>query len=547
MSKPRSRIFGRAIDRVAAFLESNPLYPLTFFFVAYAISALAHSVRLFWYDELFTHYVSLLPSFSGIWAAMMDGLDFNPPLLYVFTRWSYAVFGHSQVAARVPSMVAFLVMCLGIWVFVRRRCGFLYALAAMWIPCLTEAFGYASEARPYALVLAFSSLALVFWQSATEPGRRNLSLAGFAAALACALLSHCYAILVLVPFGLGELARFIKTRRPDWKLWFAFIVPLSSILLYVPMLHNLRGYVMNSVSFLPSLAFAPRFYSFLLSPPPGGISVFGWNQAIWPLLIALVIVAVSKRGNPEASAAAVPKDTPVHEMVCLAGFVFLPFVGQLFATTISHSFIDRYALPAVIGVACLLPLIGAAATAGNRRVALGLATLFSLWFVTTSGVWFARLFQQHPYDLPKIDFASVPKDLPIVISDPILFLEANYKEKPAIAARFRFVTERSSALRYTGTDLFDRGYYTMERWLPIRGKVFEFSSFVERNPHFLIYGPFADPEDWLIPRITTGGFDIRYLGQYSGRYKAILLDVTARDSDQHGAIDTQNLTGDIRR
>jgi Dolichyl-phosphate-mannose-protein mannosyltransferase len=530
MREDLSKRLRRAGDRAADSLESSPLHALALFLIVYAVAAFTQSHRGLWYDELFTYYLCRMRDLSTIWAALKDGLDFTPPLLFILTRWTQHILGDSNTAFRLPSMLAFPVMSLCTFYFVRRRCGFLYGFAAMWFPLLTKAFYYASEARPYALVLAFCSLALVFWQLATEHQRRPVHLLGFTLSLAGALLSHCYAVLILIPFALAELARFAERRRPDWHLWAAFAAALPCILMYLPMLQNLSGYALTSISFEPGLSLAPRFYLFLLDQAPKEPGVFGWNQATWPLLIALVITILAKREVATSPEILKLSKIPRHEIVCLAGLLLLPFFGQLLAVTVTHSFMDRYALPAVIGFACLLPMLAWSATAGNRRTALAMVLLFSSWFVVAFGVWIGRLFHQNPFDLPRVEFSALPESLPIVISDPLLFLETNYRESSNITSRLRFLTERPSALRYTGTDLFDRGYYTMERWMPVKGKVQEFSDFLATNKHFLVYGPFANPEDWLMRRLTTGSFDLRLLGQFDGHSPLALLDVTVHES-----------------
>jgi hypothetical protein len=308
------------------------------------------------------------------------------------------------------------------------------------------------------------------------------------------------------------------------------------------MLRNTSAYILNSVSFQPGVAFAFRFYSFLLDQPPRALNSFGWNQAVWPLLLALIVIVLAKAQRRDVSD--VPRDplSPRHEIVALVGFVLLPFAGQLLAVTVTHSFIDRYALPAVIGFSCLVPLIAASVTAQSRRTALALSIIFSGWFVISFGIWFARLFEHPPHELPALRLATIPKDAPIVISDPLLFLEVNHREPPEVAARLRFLTERSSALRYTGTDLFDRGYYTMERWFPIKGKIAEFTDFIDANKRFFVYGPFFHPEDWLIRRLTSSGLEIRLLGQYTGRVEMVLLEIKVPES----ATET-TLNGDQRR
>lgn len=48
-----------------------------------------------WSDEMSTLYVSQLPGFPSVWAALKDGVDQSLPLLFVATRASMRLFGSS--------------------------------------------------------------------------------------------------------------------------------------------------------------------------------------------------------------------------------------------------------------------------------------------------------------------------------------------------------------------------------------------------------------------------------------------------------------------
>jgi hypothetical protein len=145
-------------------------------------------------------------------------------------------------------------------------------------------------------------------------------------------------------------------------------------------------------------------------------------------------------------------------------------------------------------------------------------------------LWFGGLFKEpKPWDFPYTKLADLPADAPIVIADPLMFLEANYYEPPEVAARLRFITNREAALRITGTDVFDRGYYTMRRWFPIKGKVVEYSLFRQTEKHYYVFGSFDNPEDWFIRTLLRDGVPVLARGQY--RYAAshgdesVLLEV----------------------
>jgi hypothetical protein len=73
--------------------------------------------QLFWFDEIFTFYIARLPNIASIWNACMHGVDFNPPLLYLLTRWSQGIFGVNELGTRMPEVVGFWVFCLCLYRF----------------------------------------------------------------------------------------------------------------------------------------------------------------------------------------------------------------------------------------------------------------------------------------------------------------------------------------------------------------------------------------------------------------------------------------------
>ena len=60
----------------------------------YSAAAGLHAARKpLWSDEMSTLYVSQLPGFPSVWAALKDGVDQSLPLLFVATRASMRLFG----------------------------------------------------------------------------------------------------------------------------------------------------------------------------------------------------------------------------------------------------------------------------------------------------------------------------------------------------------------------------------------------------------------------------------------------------------------------
>src|SRR5437764_172458 len=70
------------------------------------------SRKLFWFDELFSLYISRLPDMASVWNVLKQGMDFNPPLFYALTRFAESLFGEGHIATRLPAILGFWIFCL---------------------------------------------------------------------------------------------------------------------------------------------------------------------------------------------------------------------------------------------------------------------------------------------------------------------------------------------------------------------------------------------------------------------------------------------------
>src|SRR5262249_2780883 len=143
-----------------------------------------------------------------------------PPFFYVLTRASLSLFGESNFVLRLPAVVGVWAMGLCLYRFVSKRSTALYGLMAMFFALTTNACYYAFQARPYGLVLGFSGIALICWQSlAEEKENRVLPLVGLWLSLAAAVACHYYSVLIPMAFALGEVARTLRRSKIDLLVW----------------------------------------------------------------------------------------------------------------------------------------------------------------------------------------------------------------------------------------------------------------------------------------------------------------------------------------
>ena len=109
-------------ETLATHLEAGrDFFLISFSILFISVTSLHALSKPLWYDELFTLYMSRLPSMEAIWSALKDGADLNPPLLYMATRTTHALLGDGPVATRLPALLGFLIMLLCLFFFVARE------------------------------------------------------------------------------------------------------------------------------------------------------------------------------------------------------------------------------------------------------------------------------------------------------------------------------------------------------------------------------------------------------------------------------------------
>jgi hypothetical protein len=498
---------------VASDQEKNRAVWFILIGILYFIVTALYAGRKFWFDEVVTFYVARLPGMGAVWKALMDGADFNPPLFFAATRAAIAVFGAGEYAVRIPAMFGFFALCSGLYLFVSRRAGTSFGFAAMLLPMVTGAFVYATEARAYGMMLGFCGVALVAWQRANDQVRRAGWLALLTVSLTAALLTHCYAVLMLVPFGLGALVRDCSRRRMDWGIWLCLVIPAFAVLSYLPLLSAVKSFAVDNPVFRPDFYSFSRFYDFLLSP------------AVWPLLGGAVMLTFAADPTRRGSWREV---LPTHELAAALGFLLVPALAILLAVFVSHIFMLRYGLGAVIGVAILVSTGSSAATGRSKAAGAALVLLLGGWFAgSAASTVLGLLATPQGETLPgQAPFEQLRPELPVVISSGLLFLELDHYAPPAVAGRLHYLMDDEIARKKTGSDVFDKSFLVFRRWFPIRGRLEDYKTFLAAHPKFLLYGYSSFDLDWLIPELIEDGAKMTYLGQQGPlKQRTVLFEV----------------------
>ncbi len=195
---------GRETSRRSTLVELWPLLALTLLAAALRFSTL--DLQSFWYDEAFTPIHVLHPS---LWATLRGVVhsENTPPLWYVLAWADSRLLGTGELALRWPSALAGVAAVPVAWAIGRelsgRRATAIATAAGVAVnPLLVW---YSQEARAYGLFVLTAALAMLcFLRALRVPSRGRM--AAFALTGALALLSHYFAVFLLVPMAL-------------WLLW----------------------------------------------------------------------------------------------------------------------------------------------------------------------------------------------------------------------------------------------------------------------------------------------------------------------------------------
>jgi hypothetical protein len=465
-------------------------------------------------DALFTLNIARLPTMPDVWSALLTGAEQLPPFFYVLTRASLSLFGENNIALRLPSILGFWVMSLCLFWFVSKRSTSLYGLVAMLFVLTTGAYYYAFEARPYALVLGFSGLALLCWQSLADGSRRAPSLMGLALGLAAAVACHYYAVLVLIPFACGEAVRTWVRRRIDFAVWAAIAASLVPLLIAFPLIKSARAY---SKTFWaqPSWGDIPGFYYFMLMSAALPIAAILILAALYTSLFSEARPEVTEGSNHARRFGLLP-----HEVAVAVGFLAIPVVAVAMAMLVTGAFTNRYALPAVLGLGMLAPFAFHPLLRGREVLTILFVICFAAGFVRRGGMTLqdsAKRVQSREGAVRMLQTEG-HRELPVVCSDPHVFLLLSHYAPPDVRSRLVYLADPEASLPYLGHNSIEQGMFDLLKpWFGLNVQAYR--PFLASQKPFLLCG---DPQyflNWVLRDLASS--DMRL--ELKGQYKEILL------------------------
>jgi hypothetical protein len=489
----------RRLDAWALWLDRRPAMVLTFLAAVYLVSLQPLIHRMLWFDELHTFYIAQAPTVARF-IEEVRRLDWNPPLMFALVRGSFTLFGISELTTRLPAVLGYFLASACMFVFVRRRAGALWAAVGVALFWYSPFSYFASEARPYGILLGFMGVTLVAWDSAATRSKRGWALAGIAAGNTGMMLSHVFGPLVIMPFCVGELVRNWRQRRIDWPMWAALLLPLISAVVYIPLVQSAEAAVFPPEN-QGSIQKAVWFYS----------KVF--VQVLPPLLAAAAVafaIALRRRrasGNDDAA-----PGFAAHEVAFFVPSLLSPALLNAVAMRTHTAFYDRYGITMVLTMCVFLALFVAYESRLNR-VAGFAAAVVTVGFLLLRVI--GTLVAQPPAYSSK--FTQVHPELPFVDNSALTFLEMDHREDSAFLRRLYFLSDRASAIQYAHSTLTE-GMPVLKQYFPVRANTPTYSDFVAQHRHFLVYGMIDEQGEWLLKKLRAEGATLTEVGTFDTPY-----------------------------
>jgi hypothetical protein len=347
-----------------------PLLAITLLGAILRLSTLG--LQSFWFDEAFTPVHVLHPSLLATLRSVLH-TENTPPLWYVLEWVDWRILGGGEVALRLPSALFGIATVPVAWAIGRELAGRRAAIVCAAIVAVNPLFvWYSQEARAYGLFVLTAALSLLCFVRA-ERDPTPVRMAAFALSSAAALLSHYFAVFMLVPMLLW-LLRERRLRRAALPATGALVLVGAALL---PLIVGQGGHGTQWIGRWPiseRLQAIPQYFLTGYSGAPLGHGV--------ELLIALPILAGAALGGLRLLSTDSPAGERHGAMLAalpLLGGVLIPVVLAILG---ADYLAPRNLVGAMIPLSALLAVLIASPSNGVAAPALGACFVVAFLAIT---------------------------------------------------------------------------------------------------------------------------------------------------------------------
>ena len=481
--------------------------------------------RLFWYDELITFHVSGLQPFSFFWNALKTGADGMPLGYYLLVRSARLIPADPRLTLRLPSMVGYLLVLIGVYWFARKLSSPIVGLTAAFLMTLSPLREYALEARSYCLLVGFLSIAAACWQRIDE---KRFMTPLFAIFLTMAVSCHQLAIVSISAFAIAELTYTLLSRTIRWGVWASVLLATVPFFIGLPNLLHYKEIFGKTFWAKPKWSMAVTTYglylginrtvSFLSPPQSPGLLIF-----VLAVIGGAVLCAVRQPKAVSDSIARAAdalrngireREFNLPQIVLLGGFFIYPALLVVITKLLGSGYTGRYGWPAILGL--VLGSVYLARTTWLRSHSVPILAVLLVCFVF-QGVSDCRVLSKTG-GLNGIEnrwttlalFSRSQPDLAVAIGNPLAFLEASEYAPLELRDRLVEVADHDAAIRLVRTDTSDLTNILLSRFVPLH--VEDLSRFQTAHQSFLLFS--GGVYDWFTRYIAeTGSYRLRLLSK----------------------------------
>ncbi|MDE1176794.1 MAG: glycosyltransferase family 39 protein [Edaphobacter sp.] len=487
------------------------------------VTTLSH-YKLLWLDELITFHIAQLGSVTAIWNALAHAADPNPPLTHFAVLASMRLFGSSELALRLPSILGYWTALLSLFLFLRRYVPVTWAVTGVLFSMANAAFDYSYESRSYAMMYGFTMLALLCWREAIDPlasiARHRLALCGMTLALALGVSTNYFAVLAFLPIAGGEVARtFFRWRRGaakeiDLSIWLALTIAITPLLAFHPLIERsiaqFAPHAWNKVSLdqvcdaylqMVEVILFPTLALLLLA---GYLAVVSRHESKMPQRPQWIKRLVQHHGEEVLER---------HEAVAVFLLMAYPFLGYLVARLHGGMLSPRFVIPvclgfSIAGTLAAFRIFGRLQHAGAISLAL-VACVFMGRVATVAHDYREQrqTFAQVLNDLPQAAAGLPHADKPIVVADPLMVLTLQHYAPPAVASRIVFPVDFPAIRSLRGEDSPEENLWAGRNTI-YHLPIVPLADLQKNTADYVIL---ASDNNWLVRDLATHSYPINRL------------------------------------
>ena len=476
------------LNRVADWVESRGEAVAIAIAAATALAFTLRSVHMvLWLDEIYTILMARLPRVSDVWAACWDGADGMPPLYYLVVRALVNLGWNDSLAVRLPCVIGYAVFTYCLFRFVARQSPAVYGIVAMLLPSIEGSFFYATDGRPYGLILGCTGVAMVCWQSISRGDRRGWVAWLLVLTLAFASAVHFMGFLLAFAIAVAEGFRVIQRRQVDWRVLVGICSPAPVLAIYAPLMVNAKSHM------------GVHWGKPLLMPAISDVLETFVLTAL-PVLAAILIAGFAYRQfSPKRQEADAVKGLPTGEFVLVLAVLSLPAVALLIGRVVTHVFVARHVVE-VTGALAVIFTYSIGALFRDRREPVLLVAFF---MVAAFGLSQLRHSEGLGSTAHRIPAQAVASAVPIAVTNPFTFMTMRYYD-PVLSKRITYVAGPEPALRLGGSNSGEYLMMQQARYFDIN--VAQYDRFISQHAEFLcVWGR-------RIPQLDDAAIDARWGG-----------------------------------